>query len=89
MLSREAVQAGEDARRAGMAGTAAAAAEERRMAAADVAAAAAAADERARSEAMAAESLQNRLALVLPTRKTERGLVSELGGVQFATGTAT
>jgi len=88
MLSREAVQAGEDARRAGMAGTAAAAAEERRMAAAEVAAAAAAADERARSEVMAAESLQNRLALVLPTRKTERGLVSELGGVQFATGTA-
>jgi len=83
------VQAGEDARRAGMAGTAAAAAEERRTAAADVAATAAAADERARSEAMAAESLQNRLALVLPTRKTERGLVSELGGVQFATGTAT
>ena len=89
MRSREAVQAGEDARRAGMAGTAAAAAEERRTAAADVAATAAAADERARSEAMAAESLQNRLALVLPTRKTERGLVSELGGVQFATGTAT
>ena len=87
-LSREAVQAGEDARRAGMAGTAAAAAEERRMAAAAVAATAAAADERARSEVMAAESLQNRLALVLPTRKTERGLVSELGGVQFATGTA-
>ena len=62
MLSREAVQAGEEARRAGMAGTAAAAAEERRIAAGDVAATAAAADERVRSAAMAAESLQNRLA---------------------------
>jgi outer membrane protein OmpA-like peptidoglycan-associated protein len=88
MLSRETVQAGEEARRAGMTGSAAAAAEERRIAAADVAATAAAADERVRSAAMAAESLQNRLASVLPTRKTERGLVSELGGVQFATGTA-
>ena len=91
-LSREAVQAGEDARRAGMAGTAAAEAEERRAAAAGVAAAAAAADERTRAEAMSAEAareeLRARLTRVLPTRETERGLVSEIGGVQFATGTA-
>jgi len=91
-LSREAVQAGEDARRAGMAGTAQAKAEEQRAAAAAVAAAAAAADERTRAEAMSAEAareeLRARLARVLPTRETERGLVSEIGGVQFATGTA-
>ena len=87
-LSREAVQAGEDARRAGMSGKAAAEAEERRLAAAEVAAAAAAAEQRARSEAMAGEELRARLARVLPTRTTERGLVSEIGGVQFATGTA-
>jgi outer membrane protein OmpA-like peptidoglycan-associated protein len=91
-LSREAVQAGEDARRAGMAGKAAAEAEERSAAAAEVAAAAAAADERARSQAMSAEAareeLRARLARVLPTRATERGLISEIGGVQFATGTA-
>jgi outer membrane protein OmpA-like peptidoglycan-associated protein len=50
------------------------------------------AEERARSQAMAAEAareeLRSRLAAVLPTRATERGLVSEIGGVQFATGTA-
>jgi outer membrane protein OmpA-like peptidoglycan-associated protein len=32
--------------------------------------------------------LYNRLQAALPTRMTERGLVSEIGGVQFATGTA-
>jgi outer membrane protein OmpA-like peptidoglycan-associated protein len=92
LLSREAVQAGEDARRAGMSGAAAAQAEQNRLAAAESAAAAAAADERARSQKMAAEAareeLRARLARVLPTRATERGLVSEIGGVQFATGTA-
>ena len=30
----------------------------------------------------------NRLNAVLPTRESERGLVSEIGGVQFATATA-
>jgi outer membrane protein OmpA-like peptidoglycan-associated protein len=30
----------------------------------------------------------NRLSAVLPTRETDRGLVSEIGGVQFATATA-
>jgi outer membrane protein OmpA-like peptidoglycan-associated protein len=88
-LARVAVQAGEDARRAGMAGKTAAEADERRVAAADVAATAAAAEERTRSQAMASEELRARLGAVLPTRKTERGLVSEIGGVQFATGTAT
>ena len=91
-LSREAIQAGEDARRAGMIGKAAAEAEARRVASAEGAAAGAAAEERARSQAMAAEAareeLRSRLAAVLPTRATERGLVSEIGGVQFATGTA-
>ena len=91
-LSREVVQAGEDARRAGMAGKTAAEAQERQVAAAEVAAAAAAAEERTRSQAMSAEAareeLRARLTQVLPTRVTERGLVSEIGGVQFATGTA-
>jgi outer membrane protein OmpA-like peptidoglycan-associated protein len=41
---------------------------------------------RARAEARAA--LLNRLNAVLPTRESERGLVSEIGGVQFATATA-
>jgi outer membrane protein OmpA-like peptidoglycan-associated protein len=56
------------------------------LAAAAAQAAAREADARARAEARA--SLLNRLSSVLPTRETERGLVSEIGGVQFATGTA-
>jgi outer membrane protein OmpA-like peptidoglycan-associated protein len=44
------------------------------------------AETRARAEARA--QLVNRLSAVLPTRETDRGLVSEIGGVQFATGTA-
>ena len=91
-LSREAVQAGEDARRAGMIAKTAADQDERRAAAAQVAAAAAAAEAAAASDAMSAEAarvdLRNRLGRVLPTRESERGLVSEIGGVQFATGTA-
>jgi outer membrane protein OmpA-like peptidoglycan-associated protein len=91
-LAREAVQAGEDARRAGMAGRAAAEAEQKRIAAAEVAAAAAAAEERTRAQALSSEAareeLRARLTRVLPTRTTERGLVSEIGGVQFAVGTA-
>jgi outer membrane protein OmpA-like peptidoglycan-associated protein len=91
-LAREAVQAGEDARRAGMAGKAAAEAEQKRIAAAEVAAAAAAAEERTRAQALSSEAareeLRARLTRVLPTRTTERGLVSEIGGVQFAVGTA-
>ena len=42
----------------------------------------------ARAWAEARALLLNRLSAVLPTRETERGLVSEIGGVQFATGTA-
>ena len=34
------------------------------------------------------QELRERLNKELPTRETERGLVSEIGGVQFATGTA-
>jgi len=49
-------------------------------------AAAAQADALARAEAR--DDLLDRLNSVLPTRETERGLVSEIGGVQFATGTA-
>lgn len=75
----------------------AAAAAERARAAADAAeaaraaqaaalVAAAEADRKARAEARA--ELLNRLSSVLPTRETDRGLVSEIGGVQFATGTA-
>src|SRR5262245_25647877 len=41
---------------------------------------------RARAEARA--QLLNRLNAVLPTRESERGLVSEIGGVQFATATS-
>jgi outer membrane protein OmpA-like peptidoglycan-associated protein len=135
-IAREAVIAGEDARRAALVARvdadaraqrdAAAAAERERAATAAAAAAAAereraaaaAAAERERAAAAAAEAalatqaaveraarlaadeadaratararaeLLNRLSAVLPTRETERGLISEIGGVQFATGTA-
>ncbi len=90
-----------DAKAEREAAAAAAAAAERERAEAAAAAAAlqaqAAAEEAARLAAdqvaarMRAErraELLNRLSTVLPTRDTERGLVSEIGGVQFATGTA-
>lgn len=87
-FAREAVIASEDARRAAMIGASEAKAEEERR----VAAAAAADAERARSAAENAAKLRlellGRLDAALPTRVTERGLVSEIGGVQFATGTA-
>jgi outer membrane protein OmpA-like peptidoglycan-associated protein len=41
-----------------------------------------------RANEAARQELINRLNTVLPTRQTERGLVSEIGGVQFATATA-
>lgn len=117
-LAREAVIAGEDARRAALVARvdsdakaereaaaqaaaeaerqraaaererleAVARAESERKAAAAAEAAAREADARARAEARA--DLLNRLNSVLPTRETSRGLVSEIGGVQFATGTA-
>ena len=44
--------------------------------------------ERERSAALARSDLLDRLNSALPTRDSSRGLVSEIGGVQFATGTA-
>jgi outer membrane protein OmpA-like peptidoglycan-associated protein len=97
--ARETVVAGEDARRAAMIGASEAKAEADRQAAAAAATAAAAAERdaatvaaaeaAARAEATRARNdLRTRLNAVLPTRETDRGLVSEIGGVQFATGTA-
>jgi hypothetical protein len=87
-LAREAIVAGEDARRAALLG---AAAEADRKATAE-AAAAAAEVERVASAAAAEQAtrdeLVTRLNAALPTRETDRGLVSEIGGVQFASGTA-
>jgi outer membrane protein OmpA-like peptidoglycan-associated protein len=113
-LAREAVIAGEDARRAALlASTENATAERQRAAsaaatsaanesariAATAAATAAAASSRAASQAAtsvereraavaAREDLRTRLNEALPTRDSDRGLVAEIGGVQFATGTA-
>ena len=55
---------------------------------------AAAAEDAARRAAAAAnraarDDLRNRLNAALPTRESDRGLISEIGGVQFATGAAT
>ncbi len=58
------------------------------QATADAAARAAAMEAEARMRAQARAELLNRLSSVLPTRETDRGLVSEIGGVQFTTGTA-
>jgi len=67
-----------------------AAAEQQRMteAAIEKAARLAAQEGEARARAEARAQLLNRLNAVLPTRESERGLVSEIGGVQFATATA-
>jgi len=91
-LARMAVIAGEDARREAMTGKAAAetatAQAVAAKAAADAAAIAATADAAAKARAAAAQDLLRRLNQALPTRETDRGLVSEIGGVQFSTGTA-
>jgi outer membrane protein OmpA-like peptidoglycan-associated protein len=124
-LAREAVIAGEDARRAAfLASNENAAAERQRAASAaatnaanesarvaaataalaaaratEVAATAAAAESQAASEAAtgvereraavaARDELRDRLNEALPTRDSSRGLVAEIGGVQFAAGTA-
>ena len=127
-LAREAVVAGEDARRAAMLASAAATAETERLAAAseatatanrvasvaseaaslaasaaterasqasDAAAEAASAAsrvaldaERQRSATAARSDLFDRLSAALPTHESNRGLISEIGGVQFATGRA-
>jgi outer membrane protein OmpA-like peptidoglycan-associated protein len=87
-LARAAVLAGEDARREGMNGKVQADAAAAQAAAAAKAAQAAAADEAVRGRAAAKQDLMVRLNQALPTKETDRGLVSEIGGVQFATGTA-
>jgi outer membrane protein OmpA-like peptidoglycan-associated protein len=113
-LAREAVIAGEDARRAALlASTENATAEQQRAAsaaatnaanasarvAATAAATAAAASSQAASQAAtgvereraavaARVELRTRLNEALPTRDSDRGLIAEIGGVQFATGTA-
>jgi outer membrane protein OmpA-like peptidoglycan-associated protein len=91
-LARQAVVAGEDARRAAITeaerAEAAEATQQAAARAAATAAAATAAEEQARARVAARQDLLNRLNAVLPTRETDRGLVSEIGGVQFATGTA-
>jgi len=91
-LARTAVIAGEDARRQAMSGKAAAEASAAQAAAAkaaaDAAAAAAATETAIKAKAAASQDLFRRLNQALPTRETDRGLVSEIGGVQFATGTA-
>jgi outer membrane protein OmpA-like peptidoglycan-associated protein len=88
-LAREAVLAGEDARREAMTGKAAADASVAQAAAAARAAEVAAAETAARERAEQRRELVEKLNQELPTRETDRGLVSEIGGVQFATGAAT
>ena len=80
-LARAAVTAGEDARREAISGKTAADV-------AKVAADAASAEAAIKAKAAARQDLLSRLNQALPTRETDRGLVSEIGGVQFATGTA-
>jgi outer membrane protein OmpA-like peptidoglycan-associated protein len=87
-LARAAVIAGEDARREAITGKATADAAAAQAAAAKAAAEAASADAAIKAKAAAKQDLLARLNQALPTRETERGLVSEIGGVQFATGTA-
>jgi outer membrane protein OmpA-like peptidoglycan-associated protein len=91
-LAREAVLAGEDARREAMKGKTAAdaqAAQARAAAqAAEAAAQTASEQEAERANTQAREDLMARLNQALPTEETDRGIVSEVGGVQFATGTS-
>ncbi|HET8691777.1 MAG TPA: OmpA family protein [Steroidobacteraceae bacterium] len=102
-LARSAVQMAEDARLRAVytaAETRAKEEAEKKAAAAAAAAAAAEAEEGKRLAALAAEEsaaeaakaaradLVARLNRVLPTRETDRGIVAEIAGVQFATGSA-
>jgi outer membrane protein OmpA-like peptidoglycan-associated protein len=87
-LARSAVIAGEDARREAITGKASAEAAAAAKVAADAAAQAATADAAIKAKYAASQDLLKRLNQALPTRETDRGLVSEIGGVQFATGTA-
>ena len=83
-LAREAVIAGDGARRSARL----AAAEGEQRAAAKTATEAATGVERERAAVMVRNDLRNRLNVAVPTRDSDRGLISEIGGVQFATGTA-
>ena len=97
-LAREAVVSGEDARRAALLASTAATAAAERLAAVNAgneavahaqAEAAAAANTAAELATEGARiDLRNRLNMALPTRESPRGLISEVGGVQFPTGTA-
>ena len=83
-LARKAVIGGEDARRSATL----AVAEGEQRAAANTATEAAAGVELERAAVMARNDLRNRLNLAVPTRDSDRGLISEIGGEQFASGTA-
>jgi outer membrane protein OmpA-like peptidoglycan-associated protein len=102
-ISRSAVQSAEDARRRAVEGAAAEQAKQQAaaraaQAAAQAATAQAAAGERQAQQAAeesaalarraAREDLVERLNRVLPTTETDRGIVAEISGVQFATGKA-
>jgi len=95
LLARDAVQMGEDARRQAVLGRQAAeTAEEAARRDAVVLAARQEAEQAARDAALEAKrqaraDLTARLNRALPTRETERGIVAEIAGVQFATGAAT
>jgi outer membrane protein OmpA-like peptidoglycan-associated protein len=93
MIGSASAAAAEERRAAAAAATAAAneaaaraAAEAATAANAAAEAAARAAREKAASDARA--DLRNRLNAALPTRESPRGLISEIAGLQFATGTA-
>jgi outer membrane protein OmpA-like peptidoglycan-associated protein len=99
VLAREATLAGEDATRAAKSAAVEAAAEAERQTAlaaereraetqARAAASAASAAATAAANQAARADLLRRLNAALPTRESERGMVSEIGGVQFATGRA-
>ena len=98
-IARDAVQVAEDARRKAVIALAAEQTESATRTAQEqsAAAAATAAEEAKRREALAVESanaaaradLVARLNRALPTRDTPRGIVAEVGGVQFETGAAT
>ena len=95
LLARDAVQMGEDARRQALLGSQAAqAAEEAARRDAAELAAREAAEQAARDAALEAKrqaraDLTARLNRALPTRETDRGIVAEIAGVQFAVGAAT
>jgi len=86
-LAREAVIAGEDARRSAKLVSAGAVAEGEQRAAENSATEAAIDVERERAAVMARNDLRNRLNVAVPTRDSDRGLISEIGDEQFATGT--